>query len=669
MKGEDIRYEGQSGRLRQVMTAAVYESSTGKEYRLPTKEDILAFEIAQVSLNPLFDEIPFDLPLEHVPRGASRVGGGSAFSIQPFGVNCWHQLFNTRQLIAIGTFIKYTREATRTMLDAGYDKEWSTSISSLLALAIDRLADRGSTVCSWTVGWDKIRNTFTRFALPYTWDYAESVPIHDSSGGYPGSIDWISRYVEHASRIVPAIASIKNESAIAERNTTYDIILTDPPYYDAIPYSDLMDFFYVWLRRSLFGLSSETDIAFSKPLSPKWNVELQDGELVDDSGRHNGDRKESKKSYEDGMSRAFASCHEALMRDGRLVIVFAHKQPDAWETLVGAIIRSGFVVDASWPIQTEMANRTRALASAALSSSVWLVCRKRPESARPGWDNRVLDEMRHNIHNQLRDFWDAGIRGPDFVWAATGPAMEAYSKHPVVKKANEPGKLMEVSEFLRAVRRLVVDFVVGRVLTGGDETSASGLDDVTTYYILHRHDFGVSDAPVGPCILYAISCNLSDRDLADRFDILLRTGGLSSADDDDEVDEEETDADAEPDEGTGSIVKLRPWHQRKRKTMGYDAEGHPAPLIDQVHRLMHLWKTGDVAKVDDYLDSRGLRKNALFLHLLQALIELSRRDEQRDETVILENLSNHLQARGVAPTRSVTLPGFGDDDQNEAGSE
>jgi len=249
--------------------------------------------------------------------------------------------------------------------------------------------------------------------------------------------------------------------------------------------------------------------------------------------------------------------------------------------------------------------------------------------------------------------------------------MEAYSKHPVVKKANEPGKLMEVSEFLRAVRRLVVDFVVGRVLTGGDETSASGLDDVTTYYILHRHDFGVSDAPVGPCILYAVSCNLSDRDLADRFEILLRTGGLSSPDDDDEVDDsdKETDADAEPEEGTGSIVKLRPWHQRKRKSMGYDTEGHPAPLIDQAHRLMHLWKTGDVGKVDDYLDSRGLRKNALFLHLLQALIELARRDEQRDETVILENLSNHLQARGVAPTRSVILPGFGDDDQNEAGSE
>ena len=189
-----------------------------------------------------------------------------------------------------------------------------------------------------------------------------------------------------------------------------------------------------------------------------------------------------------------------------------------------------------------MSNRARALSSSALSSSVWLVCKKRPETARPGWDNRVLDEMRQNIHTRLRDYWDAGIRGPDFVWAATGPAMEAYSKHPVVKKANEPGKLMEVAEFLRAVRRLVVDFVVGRVLTGdgGDETTASGLDDITTYYILHRHDFGMGDAPVGACILYAVSCNLSDNDLTNRHEILLRTGGLAAAaaEDDGEPDDE-----------------------------------------------------------------------------------------------------------------------------------
>src|SRR5207244_5996918 len=131
---------------------------------------------------------------------------------------------------------------------------------------------------------------------------------------------------------------------------------------------------------------------------------------------------------------------------GRLTIVFAHKNPDAWGTLVSAVIRAGFVVDASWPIQTERGSRTRALTSAALASSVWLICKKRPDTARPGWDNRVLEEMRERIATRLRDFWDAGIRGPDFVWAATGAALEAYSKHPVVKKANAPDQELTVSE-------------------------------------------------------------------------------------------------------------------------------------------------------------------------------------------------------------------------------
>src|SRR5581483_1639746 len=157
----------------------------------------------------------------------------------------------------------------------------------------------------------------------------------------------------------------------------------------------------------------------------------------------------------------------------------------------------------------------------------------RPDDARPGWDNLVLEEMRQRISIRLRDFWDAGIRGPDFVWAATGPALEAYSKHPVVKKANDPGKLMDVGEFLRHVRRLVVDFVVGRVLSHGADgqvQDTSGLDDPTTYYLLHRHDFGMEDAPVGPCILYAVSCGLSDSDLVDQFDLLARTGKASDND-------------------------------------------------------------------------------------------------------------------------------------------
>ena len=374
---------------------------------------------------------------------------------------------------------------------------------------------------------------------------------------------------------------------------------------------------------------------------PKWDHDAGDGELIDDASRFDGDRARSKQNYEDGMARAFGSCHAALRPEGRLVVVFANKHPDAWETLVAALIRAGFVVAASWPIQTERGNRNRAIASAALSSSVWIVCKKRV-AARPGWDSSVLDEMRANITGKLRDFWDAGIRGPDFVWAATGPALEAFSRYPVVKKANAPNQLMTVSEFLREVRRMVVDFVVGRVLTDNDDReAATGLDDVTTYYLLHRHDFGMGEAPVGGCILYALSCNLSDAALVHRYDLLSQAGRGRA----DEPEEDEAAEDEEQTEGGGSKVKLKAWSRRRGRNLGLEAPGgRPPPLIDQVHRLMHLWRAGDQVKVDEYLDDRGLLRSALFNRILQALIELA--DAGSDERSLLEALSNHAAARG-----------------------
>ena len=258
--------------------------------------------------------------------------------------------------------------------------------------------------------------------------------------------------------------------------------------------------------------------------------------------------------------------------------------------------------------------------------------------------------MRVNIREKLREFWDAGIRGPDFVWAATGPALEAYSKHPVVKKANEPGP-MTVGEFLTHVRRMVVDFVVGRVLVGEKEgdaelAAADRLDEPTAYYLLHRHDFGLEEAPAGACILYAISCGLSDKELADTWDLIGFSKGKSA----DETEDEEADADAEADpdadEDSGSKVKLKTWAQRKGRSLGLEAPGgKPIPLIDRVHCLMHLWKAGDLSKVDEYLDSNGLRRQELFKRLLQSLIELS--PHGSEERALLESLSNHVQARGA----------------------
>lgn len=639
MTMEDLRSESLAGRTAAVMTSVVVNGEHGKEYRIPTENELYLATQAEKELSTVYEDVPFGLPEEPTPGIAGRKRSSS--SLRLYGLLQWQTLFTNRQLLALGTFVKHTRTTRELMSYHGYTNEWIEAINGCLALVVDRIADRGSSICHWDQGYEKVANTFSGFRLPVNWDFAEANTIGDSTGSYKGQLEWVALYLTHAMNGLSSAPSpmVVKKSATNNLTEQVDVILTDPPYYDAIIYSDLMDFFYVWLRRTLYGLSPEIDNAFREQLSPKWDHENNDGELIDDPGRHGWDFAKSQAVYEDGMFRVFQSCHKSLTQEGRLVLVFAHKHPDAWETLVSAVIRAGFVVDGSWPIQTEMGNRTRALSSAALASSVWLVCKKRPENARPGWDNLVLEEMQQNIIQCLRNFWDAGIRGPDFVWAATGPAMEAYSKHPIVRKANEPGKTLSVTEFLGHVRRMVADFVVGRVLTqnGGTDT-VSGLDDVTTYYLLHRYNFGLESAPIGPCILYAVSCNLSDSLLLGKCDLLLRTGGQSK-DEDEEEDGEE--GKGEEEEGTSSTVKLKPWSQRKYA--GIESAGLTSPLIDKVHRLLHLWRAGDVLKVDEYLDLHGLGYNTLFGQLLQALIELA--PVQSEERALLESISNHVAER------------------------
>jgi putative DNA methylase len=677
MEMEDIRVAGMQGRLGALMTTVVVEGSVGKEFRAPLPEELAAADEATGELHSLFGEIPFGIPQEPLP-GKEALG----FRVPLYGFDRWGKLFTDRQLLAIGTFVKHTRSVGSQAVAQGYPEDWTQAIQAYLALVVDRATNYLSGVCVWEPVAAEVKQTFLRFALPITWDFGEANPLSPTdryySGALAGVVNVLQNLLAATQDAPPPVAEAR--SAIGSHDRLYDLVVTDPPYYDAIPYSDLMDFFYVWLRRTLQGLDRDWDDAFRDLLGPKWSHETNDGELVDEASRFAGDSARSRLAYEDGMYRAFISCYRSLKPGGRMVVVFANKQPAAWETLVSALARAGFVVDGSLPIMTEMRGGVKNYNRASLSSSVWLVCRKRPEAARPGWDTRVLEEMRENIGHRLRDFWDAGIRGPDFVWSATGPALEAYSRHPVVKKANQPDQLMTVSEFLQHVRRIVVDFVVGRVLSGnGDTEDVSSLDDVTTYYLLHRHDFGMNHAPVGACILYAVSCNLSDGALADQYDIVARTGGSSSAADEDEDEEGDEDAGETadvPEQGSGSQVKLKSWNQRKRKTMGYGSVAEMAlrrtvptteslfpeidvgrdarptrmvPLIDRVHRLMHLWKEGDVVKVDEYLETSGMRHEGVFPHLLQALIELA--PAGSEERAILESISNHAAARGMRADR------------------
>jgi hypothetical protein len=210
-----------------------------------------------------------------------------------------------------------------------------------------------------------------------------------------------------------------------------------------------------------------------------------------------------------------------------------------------------------------------------------------------------------------------------------------------------------ITGFLTHVRRIVIEFVVGRVLK--IESGTDRLDSVTSYYLLHRSDFGFEKAPAGACILYAVSCGLSDAELERTWNLVKVKGSIVP--ESDEAEEETGDDAGEPAEeiGGGEFI-LRTWKERKEKRMGFESVGgREIPLIDRVHRLMHLWHDGDVRKVDEYLDEYVLRQNELFGRLIQSLIELA--EQASEERSLLESLSNHLGAKApkADTTRSLGL--------------
>ena len=646
MTMDDIRLEGQQERLGVQLIVIVTNGPGGKGYRVPEAQEIEASHVSTEELQSAFDQISGRIPDHRLEPASTR-----SISCQEYGLDNYSKLLSDRQKLFVATISRYVRLILESNDEDHLRDSWNEAVAFFLLCVLDKSIDYGNTLASWYTQNEQITHLFNRYALPMKWDFAEVAPFGGASGSWRSMLDSVVKSIERTcsglNGQLPNPKILCGSSTNIEENNAYDVVITDPPYYQAISYGDLSDFFYVWLRLVLADHSEH----FETQLTDKSREIVQ-------HIRTDKDKTEEAKKYETWMSDSFRVIANSLRDEGRFVVVFAHKDPNAWEVLVGAMIKSGFIVDGSWPVQTEMPNRSRGFGQAALSSSVWLVCRKRPPS-RPGWDNTVLDEMRENITQKLRDFWDAGIRGPDFVWAATGPALEAFSIYPAVRKANAPGEIMAVSEFLREVRRMVVDFVVGRVLTRGGEEAVTGLDDVTTYYLLHRNDFGMEDAPVGGCILYALSCNLSDSALANQHDLLIQSKNGAAADTLDEDSPEDDEVDDNGEGGSGAKVKLKPWHRRRGRSLGLEAPGgRPAPLIDQVHKLMHLWRAGDQARVNEYLDNRGLQRNALFHQLLQALIELA--PAGSDERAVLEAISNHAAAHGDVRAPRYRQPRLGE---------
>jgi adenine-specific DNA methylase len=655
---DDLRRQGQQGLLSTQMTAVVVErkkssgKGTLKQYRNPTADELNAASVEIEDLHAAYNGIPFGFPDEPFPAV-----GTLGFRIPLYGFKKWRDMFTDRQLLSFAILTKHIRAATELL--KGRDSEIAEAVGACLALGFDRLIDFANVNVQWKLDAECINHSMVRFALQITWDFGEPNIIGEHSGAFGICCERVCEAFEDLQINFGATPKIVQRSAKEPISGRLDVCITDPPYYDAIPYSDLSDLFFIWLKRITYGLTSDYDQVMKRELSPKWDAEKDDGELIDDESRFGGDKKKSKENYESGMARAFQIACEALGDSGRLVIVFANKEVDAWETLVGGLIRGGAVVTASWPIQTEQPSRMRGISSAALSTSVWIVCRKRASDAAAGWEEPVLERMKQVLFgkreelggiNILQYYFDLGIRGPDFIWAALGPALQAYSEHPFVKKTG--GGMMTVREFLDEVRKLVLQFSLGELpgfhelqqeTQGRGETVA--LDPVTQYYLLHRAYFGPAPAPAGACILYANACGKDETELKVVWNI-LEQGGKSGAGKKGRprIDAEEGEAEEAAEESSGSEYRLLDWSERvESDALGESRGGLPSPLIDKLHRLMALFQRNQAGEVQSLYESWGLASERAFPPLLQAIRELALQDGNETERRLVEALATQLK--------------------------
>jgi len=395
------------------------------------------------------------VPDEETPAGGGK-GAGRAFSQRNYGMDQFCDLFTSRQLLSLTTIVRLLQEI-RQKVAANKDTQFSEAVVAMLALALDRQADFTSSLCSWWGGGEKIQHTFSRQALPIVWDFAEGNPWSDSTGCWTGAYQWGALVAEHGSISLPEIGHTQIASATAHPlpNDTASAFISDPPYYDAVPYADLSDFFYVWLRRTL------SDTIYSTLLTPK-----DDECIVDDA------KGKDQAYFEITMRQAMAEGRRVLAPNGIGIIVFAHKSTSGWEAQLQEMIEAGWIMTGSWPIDTEMETRLRAMGSAALASSVHLVCRPRESpdgSVRTDeigdWRD-VLQELPGRIHDWMPRLAEEGVVGADAIFACLGPALEIFSRYSRVEKAS--GEVVTLKEYLEHVWAAVSKEALSSIIANAD---------------------------------------------------------------------------------------------------------------------------------------------------------------------------------------------------------
>lgn len=554
----------------------------GKSYKIASDQDREVYKKIQGFLSQKrsnwINQFGFDpVPDEQITKERPSPNARGTSGVTRYGLENWGQLFNSRQQLVLITFIEKIRKAYQSISGMGSHQEFAISVCVYLALTFDRMAASNNGLCRWQPTGEKIADLFSRQALSMVWDYAEPNQINGTSRSWAELFTDTINVLEHLS-LIPnqnAFGGITQSSAtqLPYQDNYFDAILTDPPYYDNVPYSQLSDFFYVWLKRALSDVLPDL---FSTPLVPK-NNEIVAYTLPD------GGFEAGKKFFEDNLKKAFQEMHRTLKPEGVAAIVYAHKSTEGWETVINALLDSGLVVTSAWPLNTEMKSRVNANETASLASSIYIVARKMPRQP-TGFYNEVRTELRKHLDNKLHRLWEEGIGGADFFIAAIGSAIEVFGKYEQVM--DYEGNIVRADRLLEEVRTIATDYAVRQILHNGFAAEISGL---TRLYVLWRWNYGEALVPFDEARKLGQSCGI---DISQAWS---KTGFIRKEKD---------------------FVRLLGPQNRK-----LDDLDDPRDLVDVLHKTLLLWEKSQRAELILTLAEKGHGKSDAFYRVAQAISE------------------------------------------------
>ena len=617
VKAAQVHEIGRAGDMSARMIAGVLApdggGGGGKSYRAVSNSDVDIFRVATAKAEELYSQslnglpaIP-DEPLAYHPQ---------YMNVREYSLDEWGKLFNERQLLALTTLARLAGVAYTEMLSRHLDTDYATATATYLGLAIDRQATRTSMNSFWDAGGEKVQQLFARQALPMVWEFVESAPLQKPSGGFSTNLETTIDAIRQQS--FPALLSkALRHDAGRDRASTFKYIVTDPPYYDAINYANLSDFFYVWLKRSAGHLHPDL---LAMPVTPKREQTVMNV-YADGAGPKENHEERARQRYVDGMAKAFRAMAASLEPDGLTGVVFAHSSPDAWATLIEGLLDAGLVPNVSWPIDTEMQTGLKVVGQARLKTSVWMACRKRPAVAGEAFLGDVIEEMRPVIRERLLYFWSQGIRGADFFISAIGPGLSVFGRHQRVLRPD--GAEVSVREFLDIVRRESTAVALEQVLQG---TDLGAVDPLTQQYVTWVWSYSRAPLDAGEALALCLATGAP-------FDELTREHSIAVA----------------TKQGSKKVVKLRSIAERAREDeqLGEGASARPAALIDELQRAAWLWGQNQQSALGRYRNARGESRWAALQTLGQA-VAACLPDGDEDRRIILGLLSSTV--RGSAPT-------------------